>query len=342
MSVNLRIKTRQTGLTVYGFIRRVNDGYIYSTVEGDFVSPVALDVADYILAFTEDAISKKSYVYTNSDDWVIGRYTLEAYSQAGGSPNPALDNIVCPYGKFNIQNRGVYTGYIQAPDSHDDLGNLLNEFVTAPLAERLDTTVGALVESTATDGSTTTLEDTTHSWTVDSLIDAWIIITCAASGISYPRKITSNTADEYTFSLLPESVVVGDEYVILSTIAAYDLVRVGGTTQTGADLTPYVLGSLQSSTTHVADDVTVLADTQGSYVLPSNTKMIQLTMIDGSDADEYITSFTTGNVAPRGTEGDQHYGGHKTCMFGLNITGKTLYFATSKVGGATFHIEVWS
>jgi len=70
--------------------------------------------------------------------------------------------------------------------------------------------------------------------------------------------------------------------------------------------------------------------------------MIQITMIDGSDADQYFTSFTTGHVAPRGVQGDQHYGGHKTIISGLSLATGTIYFATTKVGGATFHIEAWS
>lgn len=336
----MTVLTYQTGLTVYGLIRRVGDGFIYDTVAGDFVTPVVGDIANYYLTLTEDTISKQSYTMTLSKEWDIGHYTLETYSQVGGSEDTAVDTRLIYDGKFYIQNRGIYTGYLQAPDMSANLGNIMNEYVTTPLAAQLDTAVGALIESVATGGSTTTLVDTLYSWVTDRLISSWIVITCAASGISYPRQITSNILNTYTFGAIDETVVAGDKYSILTTISSYDLLRVGGVSQTGADLTPAALGALQSATDVEAGDVVVLADTQGFYLLPTNTKSFSLTMIDGSDADVYYTSFTTGHVAPRSTEGDLHYGGHKFSCDDLDFTGKTIFFATTKTGGATFHIEV--
>lgn len=84
---------------------------------------------------------------------------------------------------------------------------------TNPLPVTAET---ALDHGTATDGTITTLEDTTKGWQANIWEDALVEILDVSTGISYVREIDSNTADTLNFATnpLPAAVVAGDTYSI--------------------------------------------------------------------------------------------------------------------------------
>lgn len=76
---------------------------------------------------------------------------------------------------------------------------------------------------TATDGTNTTLEDTTKGWETDRWKDGDIHI--HHDGIEYIRTISANTADTVTFAALPGGVApaAGDSYEIRRIVVPQDI-----------------------------------------------------------------------------------------------------------------------
>lgn len=91
---------------------------------------------------------------------------------------------------------------------------------------------------TATDGSQTTVEDTGKGWVADVWKNAFVHV--IVDDVEYVRECTGNTNDTLTINALPGGVAVssGDSYAIRRPISVADITSWGGTSLTGADLTP--------------------------------------------------------------------------------------------------------
>ena len=75
-----------------------------------------------------------------------------------------------------------------------------------------------------------------------------------------------------------------------------------------------------------------LADTQYSQVLPDGTKSITYGVQGGVSTDSYRTAFITGKVATPTAPYESLLGDVVVNKDGLNLVGKTLYFASSAAG----------
>ena len=87
---------------------------------------------------------------------------------------------------------------------------------------------------TATDGSTTTLEDTGKLWASNIWNNA--IVEIERGSTNYITKITSHTADTLTFPAIAAGVQAGDKYWIKIPVEVQDIERWGGTALTGRDI----------------------------------------------------------------------------------------------------------
>ncbi|GAI09425.1 unnamed protein product, partial [marine sediment metagenome] len=109
--------------------------------------------------------------------------------------------------------------------------------VVQDLAEILSrATEFSVATGDASDGSTTTLEDTSAVWEVDKWKDAIVEITDVSTDKHYFVTITSNTADTLTFPAIAVTVVAGDHYEIRMTLRLADIDKWGGTSLTGRDI----------------------------------------------------------------------------------------------------------
>ena len=86
----------------------------------------------------------------------------------------------------------------------------------------------------ATDGSTTTLEDTGKSWATDMWAEATVHI--LIGDVEYVSTVASNTADTLTFTAIGTAVLAGCQYSLKKSINIQDIVRWGGTDLTGRDI----------------------------------------------------------------------------------------------------------
>ena len=74
-------------------------------------------------------------------------------------------------------------------------------------------------EGVATSGGATALNDTTKDWGVDILEGALLKVTVAATGKTYERLITANTATQIVFdTIAPAAVAAGDVYEIVKQV----------------------------------------------------------------------------------------------------------------------------
>ena len=86
----------------------------------------------------------------------------------------------------------------------------------------------------ATDGSTTTLEDTGKNWATDMWAEATVHI--LIGDVEYVSTVASNTADTLTFTAIGTAVLAGCQYSLKKSINIQDIVRWGGTDLTGRDI----------------------------------------------------------------------------------------------------------
>ncbi len=173
---------------------------------------------------------------------------------------------------------------------------MLEDVLTRVLEEVLaKVTEFSVATGDATDGSTTTLEDTNVVWEVDKWKDAIVEITHAADGKHYFVTITSNTADTLTFPAIAVAVVADDHYEIRMTLRLADIDKWGGTAQTGLDVGTELPKKVNKATTPVIYNKTMtLADTEYSQALPANTKKYTIQTRDGT---AFRMAFVTGKVA---------------------------------------------
>ena len=111
-------------------------------------------------------------------------------------------------------------------------------------ANPLPVTSGAALDhGVATDGTNTTLEDTTKDWGINMWEDA--ILAVEIGGIEYHRHIVSNTADTLTIDALPALVVVaaGDPYTIRRVVSPGEVHIDPFTDATGIDILPAAVRS---------------------------------------------------------------------------------------------------
>lgn len=91
---NLIVDSLFTGRTVYYTCKRQSDGYVLLAADGTFAAPPAA-VADACLSMTENGTVDGRYSASEARTvWTDGRYDVAAYSQNGGTPNPAHDGAL--------------------------------------------------------------------------------------------------------------------------------------------------------------------------------------------------------------------------------------------------------
>jgi len=91
MAANIKsliVDAQSSGFTVYALIRRESDQNFLDNSTGFF----ALTPSSYYISMTEDTILRGRYQLIESRSvWINGEYTIRAYRQVGGSPNPSAD-----------------------------------------------------------------------------------------------------------------------------------------------------------------------------------------------------------------------------------------------------------
>ena len=195
---------------------------------------------------------------------------------------------------------------------------------------------------TATGGSNTTLVDTTKVWQVDMWKHGKVEIIKGTK--HYFADIISNTADTLTFAALAGGVIVAatEVYQIKAAVDSTDIKSWNGTALTGRDITQDYINIPKKATTPSLFMVTVAANTEGSQALPANTKRFSIKMSGGLPGDVWHTAWETGKVNPALVSPyDVHDGGYAYTENSLDLAASTIFFSTSKVGGATFIIEAW-
>jgi hypothetical protein len=88
-------------------------------------------------------------------------------------------------------------------------------------------------------------------------------------------------------------------------------------------------------------NVTVLASTEGSQLLPDHTKSFNIKLAGGLPGDIFYTAWEIGKVATPTSPYDRHDGSMGYTEMDKDLVGKTIYFATPKVGGGLFIVEAW-
>jgi hypothetical protein len=217
--------------------------------------------------------------------------------------------------------------------------SLLSELATI-LANATDVAFVNSITTGASAGGTQVI-DTTMSFEVNMWDQSHHkgMVDITIGGVHYWADILSNTVDTLTFAAIGIAIPAGAEYSIKALYSAVDISSWGGTPLTGADLTLAIQALLQKGLTPSTYNVTVIADNEGSVVLPDHTKQLTIKMIGGTSGDSYRTAWVTGKVATPVAPYDYHDGAACGSLEGVDLVGKTLYFATSKIGGATFAIE---
>jgi hypothetical protein len=86
-----------------------------------------------------------------------------------------------------------------------------------------------------TNGSATTVVDTTRSWATDIWKGAKVEV--IHGGIHYFADVTGNNATTLTFATVGVTLIAGDTYQIKAAVDRIDLARINGTAITGNDWT---------------------------------------------------------------------------------------------------------
>lgn len=98
--------------------------------------------------------------------------------------------------------------------------------------------------------------------------------------------------------------------------------------------------ALVSTTVNIYNVTCTNANTEYSQVLPSNTKKIILSVIDGSDSNNIRLSYVTGKVATP-TAPYKKYNQNVEYVVEDILFNGTIYFASS-FAGVVVQIECWS
>lgn len=91
---NLICDSLFTGRTVYYTCKRQSDGHALLAASGAFAAPPGT-IADGCLSMTESETVPGRYSASEARTvWTDGRYDVAAYSQNGGTPDPAHDGAL--------------------------------------------------------------------------------------------------------------------------------------------------------------------------------------------------------------------------------------------------------
>jgi len=213
---------------------------------------------------TESTTIPGTYELSDSTiEWPDGFFKFDFWSQLGGAKAPTTDDILTvTQNRIKITDDTIYATF-----QTTDVKNIVEQAASDIIAA-LGTVVNSSFEGTATDGTNTTIEDTTAAWDTDIWastedIETLAIVESAATGTKYVVKITSNTADTLTVDALAAGyvVVAGDTYTIIRNSSAVDIKSVGATAQTGIDLGVQIplintkLDTVESSLTDIETDI---------------------------------------------------------------------------------------
>jgi len=186
----------------------------------------------------------------------------------------------------------------------------------------------------ATDGSTTTLKDTTAVWETNKWAGAVVEITHNSK--HYFVTITSNTADTLTFPAIAEAVTAGDHYEIRMTLRLADIDKWGGTDLTGRDISldianlDLALTGLRDAICAASPNAKTLNDLYG-YLARAN----QLTPLEKANehntAETADTDILASALSPTNTP----------CLFRVMVCVDTagVFFATITKAGNTQVVE---
>lgn len=123
----------QAGLTVYGMIVRENDGFLLNDADGSFA---AAPPDPYVSFTAHPTIIGRYFLNEDRTVWLDGPYTIAIYSQLGGAPTPATDQIIGT-GQAVIYADAIRSTVIYPPGS----GGLTLATIVARLRNRLDDAV---------------------------------------------------------------------------------------------------------------------------------------------------------------------------------------------------------
>lgn len=212
-------------------------------------------------------------------------------------------------------------------------------------------------------------------WASTGDLENLCVIESAASGERYGSKIVSNTNNTLTIGALAGAytVVAGDKFYIKRNSNAVDVKSIGATAQTGVDLgvqvplintkldtletsltsmeskqdtiitnqgtTETAIDLLAPATTPTTYNLTMAADTENSQALPAGTKKYQFVVKDGTPGETLRWAWVSGEVAAAGDNNTTIDQSNGVSEDNVNLTGKTLYFATSNI--CVIALEVW-
>jgi hypothetical protein len=311
---------------------------------------------------TESTTVPGTYKLSDSTiEWPDGFFKFDFWSQLGGTKAPTTDDILTvTQNRIKITDDTIYATF-----QTTDVKNIVEQAASDIIAA-LGTVVNSSFEGTATDGTNTTIEDTTAAWDTDIWastedIETLAIVESAATGTKYVVKITSNTADTLTVDALAAGyvVVAGDTYTIIRNSSAVDIKSVGATAQTGIDLGVQIplintkldtvntnqgtietdIEAMTATTPTIYNISIAIAGTEYSQALPANTKRFSLSIIDGTPGENFRWAYETGKVATPTAPYRQLDQSFEYECDKINSSA-TIYVAASDV--CTAQLEVWS
>lgn len=231
----------------------------------------------------------------------------------------------------------------------------------------------------ATDGSNTTLEDTSKFVLPNQFVGSTIEILTSATE-SYTSVITANTTNEFTFTALTggKAVIAGYPYMITQPVESTNIIKWNGVAITPDDITLRFMalnddtvkglmkslgdcGAGKNALTLLADIVTAitasgvdpttlaifqipctLASTEYSQAMPANLKAFRASIIGGIPGNYWTWSLETGKVATN-LAGSKKVG-HE-CEDGaenINLSAITNFYVCSDLAGAIVQLECWT
>lgn len=184
------------------------------------------------------------------------------------------------------------TGIVLPDDTVSDWITELRELVGTFAEAAADSGV-------ATGGSGTTIVDTTKSFATNMWADSVFEVQVGAT--KYLGTVISNTATTITFAALAGGalVVAGSQYSLKIPVTAQNILKIGGTTQTGSDWSTYLANINKKSQSLTISNVTcTAANTEYTQALPANCKQFTVKVRGGLPSDTLSIAFTTGLVPP--------------------------------------------
>jgi hypothetical protein len=206
-----------------------------------------------------------------------------------------------------------------------------------------DDSVKGLLKSIGDIGAGTNLNNR-----IGELADAAKIdYTDSGSAITFIKGLLRILQDETTKGLLKSfgDIAAGDNFI--ARLGAKADVAIIDPTVDGSVIA-YLKGILtlletqpKKASASTLYNVTKLASEEGSQLLPDHTKSFNIKLAGGLPGDIFYTAWETGKVATPTSPYDRHDGSMGYSEMDKDLVGKTIYFATPKVGGGLFIVEAW-